>query len=86
MSTAILTDAELEEYCRRLIARRIRQARLQAGLSQARLGELIGADGQRVCRWERQAQRRGISPSKLMRIAAATGKPLHWFYIDELAG
>jgi transcriptional regulator with XRE-family HTH domain len=76
-------DRDLDRQVHQLVAGNVRRARHEAGLSQERLGELIGGVAHNdVCRWERKAEH-GISPHNLVRIAAATGKPLHWFYMDH---
>ena len=59
---------------------RIRKARLAAGLSQEKLGELVGSSRRHVMRWEKGTHR----PTKryIARIAEATGTAPE-FFVDE---
>lgn len=62
----------------RAVGARIRLARLQAGLTQEKLAEALGVTFQQLQKYEKATNR--ISASKLHRTAAATGKPVSWFF------
>ena len=66
---AILEEARAEED----IARKIRQLRESAGLSQRALAKLVGTSASAICRLE-DADYEGHSLSMLRRIAAVLGK------------
>jgi DNA-binding XRE family transcriptional regulator len=73
VTTATVSDERLR--------RNARQARLDAGLSQPQLGELIGVDRIRISKMENGHNR--ITIPTLERIAEATGKPESWFFEDH---
>lgn len=58
----------------RAIGERIRQARRDAGLSQAQLGELIGRDHKTVHRWETAITHPSLPD--LIRLARALKRPI----------
>lgn len=60
------------------IAVRIRAARIERGLSQERLGELLGVSFQQVQKYEKASNR--VSAGKLALIAGALHKPVVWFF------
>ena len=60
------------------VGERIRAARKDAGLSHDRLGELVGTSRQHLIRLEKGVH--SPRPDMLARIAAATGKPLSFFW------
>lgn len=59
---------------------RLREARLEQGLSQARLAEMIGVSLRNVTRWESGATQ--PRAETLLRIAQVLGKPLPFFFDD----
>ena len=65
----------------KLIAARIRRARRQADLSLDRLGELAGTSRHHLIRLEKGVHR--PRAEMLERIAAATGKSLDYFLVEE---
>ena len=58
------------------LGRRIRQARLDAGLTQLSVAEILGVSDKAVSGWERTGK---ISKTKLQELAQATRKPLSYF-------
>lgn len=62
----------------RAIGARIKDARLQAGLSQEALGDAIGVTFQQIQKYERGANR--VASDRLERIADALGKPIMFFF------
>lgn len=60
---------------------KLRQARQEAGLSQAALAEKVGVSLRAVAYWE--AGKREPRGYLMRRIALATGKPLEFFVADE---
>lgn len=77
---------ELQERIRlaagALIASRIRKARRQSGLSHDKLGEAIGGvTRQHLIKLEKATHR--PRAEMLTKIAAATGKPLDFFLVEE---
>ncbi len=60
---------------RQNIVRRLTQARLEKGLSQAQLAELIGTQRSNICRIESGAQ--NLSVDMMIRIAGALGKDIN---------
>lgn len=60
------------------IAKRVRALRLQRGLSQAELGEVLGVTFQQVQKYERGTNR--ISAGRLYRIAGVLEVPVSFFY------
>ena len=60
---------------------KIREVRQTMGVSQERLGELLGAEKRTVGRWESGA----INPRlpTLEALAELSGKPLSWFFTEE---
>jgi transcriptional regulator with XRE-family HTH domain len=65
------------------VGRRLRQARLLAGLSQEELGEGIGVSFQAVQKYEQGENR--LSASRLFRAAQLLEQPVAYFF-DELQG
>lgn len=63
------------------LSQRLKEARTQSGLSQEKLAEAVGVSGHAVYLFERGKNRPALDT--LERIAAATGKPLAWFFQDE---
>jgi len=66
------------------IAKRVRALRLQRGLSQTELGEVLGVTFQQVQKYERGTNR--ISAGRLYRIAGVLDVPVSFFYegFDDL--
>ena len=62
------------------IAKRVRALRLQRGLSQTELGQVIGVTFQQVQKYERGTNR--ISAGRLHRIAETFEVPVAFFYTD----
>lgn len=67
----------------RHVGRRLRLRRSLMGLSQERLGELLGVTFQQVQKYERGANR--IGAGRLWRLAAILDVPITWFF-EELDG
>jgi transcriptional regulator with XRE-family HTH domain len=65
------------------LAQRLKEARKQSGLSQEKLAEAVGVSGHAVYLFERGKNRPALDA--LERIAAATGKPLPWFFGADAA-
>jgi transcriptional regulator with XRE-family HTH domain len=65
------------------LAQRLKEARKQSGLSQEKLAEAVGVSGHAVYLFERGKNRPALDT--LERIAAATGKPLPWFFGADAA-
>ena len=64
------------------VGARVREARLAAGLSQTTLAGMLGVAYQQIQKYENASNR--ISCSRIVRIAAALGRPVEWFF-DEAA-
>jgi transcriptional regulator with XRE-family HTH domain len=64
--------------CDTEIAKRVRALRLQRGLSQTELGEVLGVTFQQVQKYERGTNR--ISAGRLYRIADVLDVPVSFFY------
>ena len=60
-----------------VLARRIKRAREDAGLSQSRLGEYLRIDQSAVSKIENGTTE--VGAIRLMRIAAILGRPVTWF-------
>ncbi|KAA2235942.1 helix-turn-helix domain-containing protein [Salinarimonas soli] len=60
---------------------RLREARLQAGLSQERLGEVLGVTFQQVQKYERGMNR--VPSGRLKLIASTLDRPLGYFFGDD---
>jgi transcriptional regulator with XRE-family HTH domain len=60
------------------IAKRVRALRLQRGLSQTELGEVLGVTFQQVQKYERGTNR--ISAGRLYRVAEVLDVPVSFFY------
>jgi len=65
-----------------LIASRIKQARLDAGMSQRELGKLYGCSDVTISEIERGIS--NIDVASLERLAGILGKPLDWFLSDNV--
>jgi transcriptional regulator with XRE-family HTH domain len=63
------------------IGQRVRSLRLQRGLSQTELGNLINVTFQQVQKYEKGANR--ISAGRLQRIAEVLGVPVAYFFAGE---
>ena len=64
------------------IGTRLRCRRIEIGLSQERLADLLGVSFQQVQKYEKGANR--IAASRLFQICDATKTPLSYFYSDVL--
>lgn len=64
--------------------RKVRQRRLEVGMSQERLAELLGVTFQQVQKYERGVNR--IAVSRLFDIAQALEVAPGWFFPDTAAG
>lgn len=73
--------SQTTEQIKAIIARNIRCARDERGLSQRQLSVLMGVGEMQVSRWERGV----VSPShsNLTKLAAALELDAGWFYIDR---
>jgi len=60
------------------IGMRIRTLRLERGLSQAELGEVLGVSFQQIQKYEKGVNR--VSAGRLHRVAEALGVPVTFFY------
>ena len=60
------------------IGMRIRTLRIERGLSQAELGELLGVSFQQVQKYEKGVNR--VSAGRIHRVAEALGVPVTFFY------
>lgn len=84
MSTLLITETGMmseNEERRRLVGRRIRQARDRLALSQTQLGELLGFERRVISRWERGE--REPRARNLRRLARALEQPEAWFFTDD---
>lgn len=61
-----------------VVAKRVRLARIEAGLSQTALGDALGVSFQQVQKYERGTNR--ISAGKLARIAELVGRDISYFF------
>lgn len=68
-------------YVDRHVGTRVRMRRLLVGMSQEKMGELLGITFQQVQKYEKGSNR--ISASRLYQIARILGMPIQFFY-DEL--
>jgi transcriptional regulator with XRE-family HTH domain len=69
------------------VGSRLRLRRMMIGMSQERLGELLGLTFQQVQKYEKGVNR--IGAGRLFEIARILGVPIHYFYesvTDQLAG
>jgi transcriptional regulator with XRE-family HTH domain len=64
----------------KLVAARVRAARMAAGLSQERLGNALGVTFQQVQKYEKGVNR--VGPGRLQKIADITNKPITFFFAD----
>jgi transcriptional regulator with XRE-family HTH domain len=64
------------------LSHRVKQARIEADLTQEDLASRLGVSVSAVQSWE-QGQRKQPRPGALTRLANVTGKPLAWFFADE---
>jgi transcriptional regulator with XRE-family HTH domain len=62
------------------VGRRLREARLLAGLNQEQLGDALGVSFQAVQKYESGANR--LSASRLLLAAKALGRPTSYFFHD----
>lgn len=63
------------------VATRIKEARINAGMTQTALGEALGVSFQQVQKYERGTNR--VSSDRLHAIAKALGMPITYFYSDS---
>jgi transcriptional regulator with XRE-family HTH domain len=64
----------------RIVAARIRAARLEAGISQTTLADGVGVTFQQVQKYEKGVNR--VGANRLAQIADKVGKPITWFFED----
>jgi transcriptional regulator with XRE-family HTH domain len=62
------------------VGRRIREARIASGLSQATLAAALDMSFQQIQKYERGFNR--VAPSRLTVIAKMTGRDVAWFFSD----
>lgn len=63
------------------IGQRIRRARIDASITQQKLGEILGRSSQQVHKYEQGTNR--VSAGTLYTIAEALGYSLDWFFRGE---
>jgi transcriptional regulator with XRE-family HTH domain len=68
----------------RYVGTRVRQRRLEVGMSQEKLGEALGITFQQVQKYEKGTNR--VSVSRLHQIAETLGVPLSYFYEGGTSG
>src|SRR5829696_1547374 len=68
----------------KIVATRIKDARVQAGLSQEKLGDAIGVTFQQVQKYEKGINR--VASDRLQRIANVLGKPIGYFFTTTASG
>jgi transcriptional regulator with XRE-family HTH domain len=62
------------------VGRRLRQARMTAGLSQQKIADALGLTFQQVQKYEKGTNR--VAPSRLTVIAQPVGRDIAWFFAD----
>src|SRR3954447_17943762 len=67
-------------YIDRHVGNRIRMRRLMMGMSQEKLGELLGITFQQVQKYEKGSNR--VSASRLYYVAQVLGVPIQFFFDD----
>jgi Zn-dependent peptidase ImmA (M78 family)/DNA-binding XRE family transcriptional regulator len=65
------------------LGRRISQARFEAGMTQAGLGQTVGLDRTAIAKLE--AGTRKVSATELVAIASALDRPIDWFVVESPA-
>jgi transcriptional regulator with XRE-family HTH domain len=65
------------------IGRRIRALRLERGITQTQLGNLLGVTFQQIQKYEKGANR--VAAARLQRVAQALDVPIMFFYTDPPA-
>lgn len=63
------------------IGQRIRRARIDASITQQKLGEILGRSSQQIHKYEQGTNR--VSAGTLYTIAEALGYSLDWFFLGE---
>lgn len=66
-----------------LVGRRVREARVASGLSQSAVGKHLGLTFQQIQKYEKGTNR--VAPSRLIKIAGITSRPVEWFYDSDSA-
>lgn len=72
MSTKKATSIDLQ------VARHLRAARLERGISQEQAAETVGVSFQQIQKYEKGTNR--ISAGKLFELSELYGKPIQWFF------
>lgn len=62
------------------IGRRIRDARVNASMTQSQLGDYLGCSSQQIHKYERGSNR--VSAGTLFMIARILEYPVEWFFLD----
>jgi transcriptional regulator with XRE-family HTH domain len=62
------------------IGKRIRDARLNAAMTQSQLGDFLGCSSQQIHKYERGSNR--VSAGTLFMIARILEYPVEWFFLD----
>lgn len=62
------------------IGKRIRDARVNASMTQSQLGDFLGCSSQQIHKYERGSNR--ISAGTLFMIARVLEYPVEWFFVD----
>lgn len=75
-----MTDERASTRNDQLIGARIRRRRLEIGMSQERLAELLGVTFQQVQKYEKGVNR--VACSRLYDVAHALGASIDWFFAD----
>jgi transcriptional regulator with XRE-family HTH domain len=70
-------DASTKAFNRR-IGKRLRDARLLRGLSQEKLGEIVGISFQQIQKYEKGTN--GLSPTRMKQFAKSVGVTIGYFY------
>ena len=62
------------------IGKRIRDARVNASMTQSQLGDFLGCSSQQIHKYERGSNR--VSAGTLFMIARILEHPVEWFFLD----
>lgn len=76
-----MTDERTANAIDRKIGQKVRTRRLEIGMSQERLAELLGVTFQQVQKYEKGVNR--IAASRLADIAEALDRPAAWFFPER---
>lgn len=79
-----MSDERLANSVDRRIGQRVKQRRLELGMSQERLAELLGVTFQQIQKYEKGVNR--VAASRLFELASALGVGLTYFFEGLTAG